>query len=192
MTASVGDIAKAVQEGHNAPSPKLQRSTAAPLMLSTTWQRIDYATALLNEFQTVNDAGTRTVDWDAANKLITFNDTTTRNYVAYFTIEHTSAAVASPPILPPVTVQLRYTIPDAGGPGVDFHFPNRGAPSGNEYVDLSEILANSTTVDQLPVHIPAGAVLRPHGAGIEVRLSAAMPGAATVSMDYAVVYLVAT
>ena len=192
MTASVGDIAKAIAEGHNAPSPKMQRSTAAPLALSTTWQRLDFATAMVNEFQVVNDAGMLTVDWDAANKLITFNDTVTRNYVAYFTIEHTAAGVASPPILPPVRAQLRYTVPDGDGVGVDLHFPNRGAASGNEYMDLTPIIANTTYVAHQSVHIPAGPVLRPHGAGIEIRLSAAMPGAATVTMDYAVVYLVAT
>lgn len=192
MSISTGDVARIVAQGTMASAPKLQRVTSGSLSLSTSWQRIDFATALVQEFPVITDAGLRTVDWDAGNKLLTFNDTVNRNYVAYFTLEHSATGVALPPIMPPVSVQLRYTVPDAGGAGVDFHFPNNGAASGNEYMDFLPTLANGTWVDHHPVHIPAGAVLRAHGAGIEVRLSASLPALATASVDRAIVYLVAS
>jgi hypothetical protein len=70
-------------------------------------------------------------------------------------------------------------------------FPNHGAASTREYLDFADILSDGTVVSQLPIHCPAGPAARLHGVGTEARLSAAPPGAATVTLDAAVMYLLA-
>lgn len=193
MSLGPGDLDAAILRGGTAPAPKMQRSLSAPLVLTTTFQRIDFATVALNEFPVITDAGLRLVDWDSVNKLITFNDqaAASHEYLVFLAIECTAAGVTSPPVLPALTVQVRYVVPNAGGVGVHYYFPNHGAASTREYLDFADILSDGTVVSQLPIHCPAGPAARLHGVGTEARLSAAPPGAATVSLDAAVMYLLA-
>lgn len=189
MTVSTGDIDAAVRRGRAAPSPRLWKTLASPLTLSASFQRIDFSTLQVNEFPLLG--AVRTVDWDAVNKLVTFNDITDRSYVAYFTLEYTLAGITLPPVLPPVAVQLRYTIPNGGGPGVDLHYPNHGAASGNEYMTFSTVLANGGSVDHHPLHFLADSVLRANGGGVEVRVSV-VPLLATLTLAAANLYVVAS
>jgi hypothetical protein len=194
MSIGPGDLDAAILRGGTAPAPKMQRTMSGALSLTTSWQRVDYATATLNEFPVVTDAGLHLVDWSSGSKIVTFNDQAAGNheYMIFLAIEAVTTGVTSPPILPALTVQVRYTIPNGGGPGVDLHFPNHGAASGREYIDFADVLGNGATVAQLPIHVPATAVVRANGVGIDVQLSAAPPAGGAVSLASSVLYLVAT
>jgi hypothetical protein len=188
-----GDIDAAILRGGMLPAPRMQRTTTSSLPLTTSWQRINFVAANLNEFPIVTDAGTRLVDWDGINNLITFNDQAGGNheYMAFLTTEVTTTGVSAPPLLPGLAMQLRYVVPDAGGTGVHYYFPNHGAASGKEYVDFARIISDGVVVDQLPIHCPAGPAARAHGVGAEVRLSGSLPEGAAVDLTSSVLYMVA-
>lgn len=194
MTASVNDFSKMMLMGQNTAVPKMWRNLSASISpMTTTWTRLDFATLVFNEFPAVTAGGLKLVDWDTTNKLITFNDQagSDHNYEVFFTTEVTATGISLPPILPPVSVQLRYVIPDAGGVGVHFYYPNHGAASGKEYMDFSDIIANNTVVHHQGEHFSAVSLVRAHGIGIDVRLSTSMPILSAANLDGAMMYIVA-
>lgn len=167
-----------VIDGWMPPQPKIYREITTPVVLSTSFQRLDLSVNNANTF-TNGLGGKKLVDWDATNKLFTFNDTTTRNYIAALNLKLTTSGVLVTPIVAPVYVQFRFVVPDGVSPGVDYYFP---FSTGDGFMDLQEVAFNGTRRHQRLTPVTSDANKRATGVGCEVRTSAlTLTGSLTVA-----------
>ncbi len=172
-----------VETGYMPQQPKIFREIAAPVNLTTSFQRIDLATENANTFQNLGTK--KLVDWDSGSKLFTFNDTTTRNYIATLNLKATLTGVVLPPLLAPVYVQFRFVVPDGNGPGVPYYFP---FSTGDGYMDLQEMAYNAPMRHQRLTPITSDANKRATGVGCEARINA-LPLTGTVALSYFSIYM---
>ena len=173
-----------VTQGMMPLQPTFVREIASPVVLSSTFQRLDLATLRQNTFAEVSP-DLKIVDWDSVNDLITFNNSYTQNYVAAINPKVTVASVVVTPILPTKRLQFRFVVPDGVSPGVNYYFPHA---TGDGFVDLGEIIYNGSWRHQQTTPITSTPDKRTNGVGLEVRLdSSLLTGTAT--LDYFSLYL---
>lgn len=169
--------------GYVPQQPKHVRQIASTVTLTTTFQRLDLATLTANTFPSVGSE--LLTDWDATNKLLTFNDSTTRNYMVALNAKTSASGIVAPPLAAPVYMQFRFVVPDGVSPGVDYYFPHA---TGDGYIDLQEITYNTPMRHQQVTPVTSDANKRATGVGCDVRLSAA-PLTGTVTLPFFSIYM---
>ncbi len=180
-----GDLTETeVTTGYMPMQPHISRETASPLTLTTSWQRLDLSTSTANTFGAT--AGpSKLVDWDATNKYFTFNDNTTRNYLATINLKTTMTGITLAPLTSPIYVQFRFVVPDGNGPGSPYFFP---FTNSDGYMDLQEVAYNSSMRHQRLTPITSNAMKRATGVGCEVRINA-NPLTGSVQIPFFSVYM---
>jgi hypothetical protein len=172
-----------VAAGQVPPQPVIFRQTSGSVTLTTNWQRLDLATQNVNSFPGTSPA--KTVDWDATNKLFTFNAATTRNYIATLNARVQMSGITLAPLATPIYVQYRFVVPNGVSPGVDFFFP---FSTTDGFLDLQEVPYNSTMRHQRLTPITADASKRANGVGCEMRINA-NPLTGSVSVTHFSLYM---
>lgn len=166
---------EAVQAGDLPPSPRMRVNRAAPLALSTVWQRVAFTGASpLNVNTFPGEAPNRLVDWDAADWLFRFNAANDRNYSVQLFYHLTAGDVGG-------WVQLRLVVPAP----TPVYFP---FPDGRGCLDLAELAAGQDYGGLLDVGIHADQLTRAYGIGVEVRAAAEAAAYPTLADCVAVVY----
>lgn len=155
-----------VESGYMPPQPRIHREIGSGLALSTSWQRVDLSIPLSNSFPSLG--ANKMVDWNAASKLFTFNDTTTRNYSATLNISLSSTGILLTPVVIPIKVNFRFVVPNGNGAGSDYYFP---FSSTDGYMDLQEISWNGKRNIQKTTPITSDTMKRTNGVGCELKLS---------------------
>ncbi len=172
-----------VTQGFMPIQPRIHRQISGTVALSTAWARLDLATNNANTFSFLG--AEQVVDWNVTDKLFTFNDGTTRNYIAALNAKITTTGIVAPPLAAPVYAQFRFIVPDGVSPGVDFFFP---FSTGDGFMDLQEVAYVSSMRHQQLTPVTADAAKRTNGVGCEMRLSAA-PLTGTVTLAYFAIYM---
>ncbi len=172
-----------IAAGAVPPQPVMFRQAASNITLTTSWQRIDMATLTVNSFPLMTS--TRRVDWDATNKLITFNDTVTRNYVTALNARVQMSGITLAPLVTPIYAQFRFIVPNGNGPGVDYFFP---FSTTDGFLDLQEVAYNATMRHQRLTPVTSDAMKRTNGVGCEMRINA-NPLSGTVVITHFSLYL---
>lgn len=155
-----------VESGYMPPQPRIYREIASGLPLSTSWQRFDLSVNNGNTFPVIG--ANRLVDWNGTNKTFTFNDTTTRNYIAALNIKLVTTGILVTPVVLPVKVNFRFVVPNGNGPGNDYYFP---FSTSDGYMNLQEVSWNGTELTQRLTPVTSDAMKRTNGVACEAKLS---------------------
>lgn len=171
-----------VETGYMPPQPKIYREIASGLTLTTSWQRLDLSVDNGNSFS----GSPKIVDWNAVNKVFTFNNFMTQNYLAALNIKLTTAGILITPVVIPIKVQFRFVVPNGVSPGVDYYFP---FSTSDGYMDLQEIGWNGARNIQRTTLVTSDPPKRTNGVGCEVKLSS-NPLTGSISASHFSLYMV--
>jgi hypothetical protein len=155
-----------VAAGYMPPQPRIYREIGSSLPLTTSWQRLDLSVLNANTFPVAG--ANRLVDWNSSSKVFTFNDSTTRNYIAALNMSIATSGVLVTPIVIPIKVQFRFVVPNGVSPGVDYYFPFSTSAG---YMDLKEVAWNGGDNVQRLTPVTSDLPKRVNGVGCDVRLS---------------------
>lgn len=162
--------------------PRLRVSTTTPLVLSTSWQTIDYnasETLNVNTFGINPSNSFNIFRYDGTNKLFKYSDNYDHNFQMFLQFSTTTTLLTVRAF-----IQVRFVIPNGVSAGVDFVFPftNNGG-----YADLDEVTVLSTAQNNKPFSIPlyTNAAIRANGFRVDVRLSNVLAVGGTTTLNYA-------
>lgn len=166
--------------------PRLRMNRTTSLVLSTTWQTVDFngtSPYNINTFGKDPVSSNSLVWWDATNKLFKFYNQYAKNYSGTFYVTTTATILTTK-----ATIQYRIAIPNGISAGVDLYapFPDTQAQAYGDIGDVT-ILSSMQHVSQ-PIEIVADNLIKTNGCYIQVRLSNIIP-LGTVTMNNAVILI---
>lgn len=168
--------------GQTDPQPRLRANLTAALTLTTTWQRLNFAGASAyntNTFPMIN--GNPLVYWDTVARVYRFQSPVDRNYDTTLNGKFQASNLLSALNLTTVSVQMRYVVPAP----TPIYFP---LPDGQGYVDLLNVNLLSATSGTFGLIAYASQPIRTYGLGVELRLSGALLGTATLQAADFIIY----
>ena len=172
ITAALAQQATLTRGGMQPPSPRLVAARRAPLVLSQTWQRIEFSgtgTLDANLFPFISgSSGAKRVDWFAAEKVLRFA-APDQNYA--FQLDFTITGG-----LRPCDIFYRFVIPVPGAP---IYFPAADGVQQGHLCSIERLLAPLTA--NLPRIIYVGPEMHQYGLGIELLSSTSLLTHPTVS-----------
>jgi hypothetical protein len=114
--------------------------------------------------------------------MFRFNADRDRTYLYTFYAKVTPSKLPTSLVI--AMLQLRFVVPGGASDGSDFYFP---FPEEGGYTDLFPVNLAASTQQAYMDTLSAGAPLRAGGCGVEVRLSAATSGTASLNSAYLIV-----
>jgi hypothetical protein len=166
----------------SSADPRLRVSALPNTLLTTSWQTINFNASEslnVNTFGINPPNGKLMFEYDPVTMLFKYYGNYDNAFFISFQFQSTTTILTTR-----ATLQLRFVIPNGVSSGVDFFFPfsDRGG-----YVDINEITLlsfaqNNTGFEQ---NIYTNAALRANGFKIQVRLSNALAGIGTSTLNYA-------
>ena len=168
LAAKAGSVSQDdLSKGNLSASPRMRISRSASLVLSNTWQRVDFngtSTSNINSFPYVTGtSGAKTTDWDGTNKLIKFNDSTDKTFTfTFFYIVNGG--------IRPINILYRFVIPST--PAFYFPFPDESAPYGR----LEDIQSILEVRESKVGTIYSNASMRSFGLGFELKVGTSLLG----------------
>jgi len=162
--------------------PRLRVSTSSPLVLTTSWQTLDYSgseTLNVNTFGINPITSTNMFNYDSVNKLFKYSGNYDHNFQMFLQFSTTTSLLTIRAYL-----QVRFVIPNGVSAGVDFVFPftNNGG-----YADLDEVTILSTAQNNKPFFHPlyTNQAIRTNGFRVDARISNALAIGGTTTLNYA-------
>lgn len=176
-----------VGKGNLANSPRIRVNStatkAAPLVLSPTWQKIDFggnATLNVNTFPLSSDGINKMVYWDTTAKKFVFMTDVDRNYNISLFLKTTSSSLLNIANLAMATIQIQFVVPNGTSAGVDYKFPFPDDEDGAPGLDLNLINAISPWKQEYFSNTTIDERKRTNGMYVNVRISNVVPG--TISL----------
>jgi len=161
--------------------PRLRVSRLDPLVLTTSWQTLDYTgseSLNINTFGQDSVTSTNLFNWDSTNKLFKYSGNYDHNFQMFLQFSTTTTLLSIR-----ATLQLRFVIPNGISAGVDFIFPfaNNGG-----YADLDEVTVLAVAQNNKPFSHPlyTNQAIRTNGLRVDVRISNALAIGGTTTLNY--------
>ena len=166
----------------SSADPRLRVSATPNTLLTTSWQTINFNASEslnVNTFGIHPPTGKFMFDYDPATTLFKYYGNYDQGFFVSFQFQSTTTILTTR-----ARVQLRFVIPNGVSEGVDLYFPFSGR---GDYVDIDEITLLSVAQNNIGYqeNIYTNQALRTNGFRIEVRLSNALFGIGTCTLNYA-------
>ncbi len=166
--------------------PRLRMNRSASLVLSTTWQTVDFngtSTYNVNTFGKDPVSTNSLIWWDSTNKLFRFYNQYAKNYVVTFYVTTTATVLSTR-----ATIQYRIVIPNGISVGVDLYtpFPDTQAQAYSDIGDVTILSSMQHKAENIGIY--ADNLLKTNGCYIQVRLSNLVP-LGTVTLNNAIILI---
>lgn len=166
-------------QNYSVNEPRMRVTRSASLVLSTTFQTVNFNGTSTYNFNTYGKdptSGNPMIYYDTSANLFRVYGEYDKNLNVQFFFKTTTTAISIG-----TSLQYRIVIPNGLGPGqnLNFPFPDDGGYGDIMQVGLATIAMNSSSV---PISIYANQALRTNGFYLQVRLSQAITlGTATLN-----------
>lgn len=175
------EAAAELETNTQIPAPRIRLNIQSNLVLTTSWQTLDFAgtsTLNTNTYPMGPDGTNKYVYWDTTNKQFMFQAPSDRNYTVTFNTKISSSALISALNLTMATAQLRFVVPSP----TPIYFP---LPDSDQATDISNIGLTSVVRNSYVLPIYANSVMRQYGLKLQMQISNTFLGGANATLNAA-------